>query len=73
MCVRYFSDAENVFREDFVGFIQAEVTTGKALSNKFIEGKRNVGLDITRMCTRATMEQVICRGVVEVFKLGYSN
>ncbi|XP_045178153.2 zinc finger MYM-type protein 1-like [Mercenaria mercenaria] len=49
MCVRYYSESENDFREDFVGYIQAESTTGEALFNKFIEGHRNVGLDITKM------------------------
>ena len=49
MCVRYYSEIEQDLREDFVGFVQAESTTGEALFNKFIEGQRDAGLDISKM------------------------
>ena len=36
-------------REEFLGFVQAEGTTGQALAERFLETQQGYGLDIDRM------------------------
>lgn len=49
MCVRFYSLHDKEIHEDFIGFIQAESTTGEALTEKFLDGQRNAGLNIAKM------------------------
>ncbi|XP_033731590.1 zinc finger MYM-type protein 1-like [Pecten maximus] len=49
MVVRFYSESDKMVREDFIGFVTAESTTGEALATKFIDGQRNAGLNIHKM------------------------
>ena len=73
MCVRYYSKTEQDVSEDFVGFVQADSTTGEAKFNKFMEGQRDAGLDISKMRGKGMTGPATCRGVIEECKLGSSK
>ena len=53
VCVRVVHEREDnkkvQVREEFLGFVQAESTTGQALAERFLETQQGYGLDIDRM------------------------
>ena len=53
ICVRFVHTREDnkkvQVREEFLGFVQAESTTGQALAERFLETQQGYGLDIDRM------------------------
>ena len=56
ICVRFVQRGEDdktvQVREEFLGFVQAKSTTGRALAEKFLETQKEYGLDVDRMCAQ---------------------
>ena len=49
LCIRFYDEKTKSLREDFLGFVQANETTGAALAQTFIEALETIGIDIQKM------------------------
>lgn len=49
LCVRYFEKQSKTVHEDFLGFAEADKTTGEALANKFIAELESTGIVVANM------------------------
>ena len=49
LCVRYYDQQSQTVREDFLGFAEAEKTTGESLANKFLAELESIGIIVGHM------------------------
>jgi len=53
ICIRFFDQTTKIVREEFLGFVEAQSTTGEALAELFTDELESKGIDLEKMRAQA--------------------